>query len=194
MELVPIFADPKPSIFAVLFDEEGDETEENVDEFRKAFSLWGDVEYLERFFEENRLDLESGFYGNMTVSEAVEVTLEEAQALEDKLYELAENRQFDGSDNLEAIFRSLDNNDYKTTSLQRSKAYGGRRKSWLRIYAIRIAPNLFVITGGAIKLTLQMGERAHTRKELMKLDRVRYFLKEEGLIDESDFERLELDF
>lgn len=188
MELVPIFADPKPSIFAIRFNKHDD------DEFRKIFNLWGDVEYLENFFEENKSDLEKEFYSGITVSDAVEMTLEEAEALEEKLYEYAESGHSDISQSLQTLFRSLDNNDYKTTSLQKSKAYGSRRKSWLRVYAIRIEANLFIITGGAIKLTHTMNERPHTLKELQKLDRVRAFLKEEGLLDESDFENLELDF
>lgn len=186
MKLVSIFAGPTPSIFAAKFDEE-------EDEFRKVFNLWADVEYLETFFEENKSDLEKEFYGHVTVEDAVEITLEEADALEERLFELAQAGQFHASDNLQKLFRSLINSDYKTTVLQKSKAYGSRRKSWLRVYAIRIAPNLFVITGGAIKLTQTMSERPHTLKELNKLERVRDFLKEEGLLDESDFENLELD-
>jgi hypothetical protein len=186
MKLVSIFADPIPSIYAVKFDHE-------EDEFRKVFNLWADVEYLEGFFEEYRSDLEKGFFGDITVNEAIEITLEEAENLEENLYELTQKGYFDASNNLQTLFRSLDNNRYKTTDLQKSKAYGGRRKSWLRIYAIRIAPNLFVITGGAIKLTQTMNERSHTLKELNKLERVKDFLKEQGLLDESDFENLELD-
>lgn len=185
MKLVSIFADPKPAIYAIQFDDE--------DEFTKVFDLWSDVEYLEDFFEKNKSDLEKEFYGNISVEEAVNLTLKEAELLEERLYELAQNGNFDTSINLQSLFKALNNQDYKITSLQKSKAYGSRRKSWLRIYAIRIASNLYVITGGAIKLTQTMNERSHTLQELNKLCRVKDFLKEEGLLDESDFENLEID-
>ncbi|MBQ2060662.1 MAG: hypothetical protein II491_05260, partial [Prevotella sp.] len=59
--------------------------------------------------------------------------------------------------------------------------------SWLRIYAIKLASGVFVITGGAIKLTLRMDEREHTRQELRKMDMVRRFLLSENIIDEDGF-------
>jgi len=59
------------------------------------------------------------------------------------------------------------------------------------MYAIRIASNLYVITGGAIKLTHRMEEREHTRKELVKLEKVKVYLQDQGWIHESDFQFLE---
>jgi len=44
---------------------------------------------------------------------------------------------------------------------------------------------MYLITGGAIKLTDSMQEREHTRRELDKLERCKQFLKEEGIIDED---------
>ena len=45
----------------------------------------------------------------------------------------------------------------------------------------------FIITGGAIKLTYKMSERAHTLHELVKMEQVRDFLLEEGIIDKDSF-------
>ena len=53
----------------------------------------------------------------------------------------------------------------------------------MRIYAIKLDKDVFVITGGAIKLTRTMQERAHTQRELERLERVRNFLLEEGAVD-----------
>lgn len=60
------------------------------------------------------------------------------------------------------------------------------------MYAIRIAANCFVISGGAIKLTQQMAEREHTANELRKIERTKDYLIDEGLFDENDFDILEL--
>lgn len=46
---------------------------------------------------------------------------------------------------------------------------------------------MYIITGGAIKLTATMQEREHTRMELVKMDRVRRFLLEENIIDDDGF-------
>ena len=59
--------------------------------------------------------------------------------------------------------------------------------SWLRLYAIKLTPGVYIITGGAIKLTATMQEREHTRKELVKMDKVRRFLLEENIIDDDGF-------
>ena len=59
--------------------------------------------------------------------------------------------------------------------------------SWLRIYAIRIEPNVYIVTGGAIKLTATMQEREHTQKELDKLNTCRDFLKQNGVFDQDSF-------
>ena len=45
-----------------------------------------------------------------------------------------------------------------------------RHASWLRIYAIKLEPGIYVITGGAIKLTRTMQEREHTLLELDKME------------------------
>lgn len=44
-----------------------------------------------------------------------------------------------------------------------------------------------MITGGAIKLTLRMDEREHTKNELIKLEKVRRFLLKENIVDDMGF-------
>ena len=70
------------------------------------------------------------------------------------------------------------------------KAKGERRSrhgSWLRIYAIKLEPGCYIITGGAIKLTRTMQEREHTLRELNKMEIVRNYLINEGAIDADGF-------
>lgn len=76
--------------------------------------------------------------------------------------------------------------------LQQEKAKTRIQKKWIRIYAIRIAPNTFVITGGSIKLVATMNDRAHLIKELQKLNDVRTYLISEGILDQYDFEAFEI--
>jgi len=65
-----------------------------------------------------------------------------------------------------------------------------RHASWLRIYAIRLEPNVYVVTGGAIKLSRKMQEREHTALELQKLNRCKAFLKANDIFDQDSFVEL----
>ena len=62
-----------------------------------------------------------------------------------------------------------------------------RHVSWLRIYAIKLEPGCYIITGGAIKLTHKMGDREHTLNELSKMEQVRNFLISNQAIDADGF-------
>ena len=78
--------------------------------------------------------------------------------------------QLDG----EKQIKPLNDFEYAITTHQKSKVR--ILKGWLRVYAIRLAQNCYLITGGAIKLTQNM-ERKHLQKELKKLDQARMFLR-----------------
>ena len=62
--------------------------------------------------------------------------------------------------------------------------------SWLRIYAIKLEPGIFVVTGGALKLTATMQEREHTLRELYKMEKVRQYLLSENVIDADGFNEM----
>lgn len=53
--------------------------------------------------------------------------------------------------------------------------------------AIRLEKNVFVITGGAIKLTPAMQDRQHTQEELNKLNLCRQFLLDNDVFDSDSF-------
>lgn len=59
--------------------------------------------------------------------------------------------------------------------------------SWLRVYALKLSSGIYIITGGAIKLTATMQEREHTLNELVKMEKVRQFLLDEHIIDNESF-------
>ena len=65
--------------------------------------------------------------------------------------------------------------------------YRLHRRSWLRLYAIKLSMGIYIITGGAIKLTRTMQEREHTLQELVKMEKVRNFLIREHVFDEDSF-------
>ena len=88
--------------------------------------------------------------------------------------------------NLDTLFRPLENQRIREMLLSREKAKGKRQTthaSWLRLYAIKLDKGIYLITGGAIKLTHLMSEREHTLNELKKMEMVRNYLLGNGIID-----------
>jgi hypothetical protein len=185
MKIVDIFAVIENSLLAVQF--EGQDS----DEFALLFNKWQDIEYLEQFFEDNISELQN-FYGDITVEEAVFRTVDEASKMEAYIRSVAKSGRKNQYNTLQdLIFRPLTPIDYSIKHLK-SKAYGGKSHSWLRLYAIRIGPNLYVVSGGAIKLTKTMNDRNHLILELDKLEAAKAYLKENLLFDEDDYEFLEI--
>lgn len=168
-----------PDIDGLLSVHNVNETE---NEFELLFTRWNDTEYLRSFFKEHKSDL-----GMLTITEAIDKTFDDAADLEALLINVAEDKT-----DLQVLFKPLSNNEYKLRPYQTSKVYGTIRKSWLRVYAVRITSDLFVITGGAIKLTRTMEERDHTKDQLRRISKARNYLKEQGF-SERDLKNLEIE-
>lgn len=93
--------------------------------------------------------------------------------------------------NLDQIFRPLENQRMTEILLGKEKARlrnNPGHASWLRIYAIKLEPGIYIITGGAIKLTRTMQEREHTLVELAKMERVRRYMIENNIVDMDSFQ------
>lgn len=92
--------------------------------------------------------------------------------------------------NLDELFRPLENSRTSEMMLSKEKARlknRPRHASWLRIYAIKLNPGIYIITGGAIKLTRTMQEREHTLKELEKMEKIRQYLVANKVVDDDSF-------
>ena len=154
-----------------------------INELAALFQRWNNAEYLWDFFVENQDDLQEFFHIEI-ISEAVEDTIDDAEQLERLILEIP------FTENLDELFLPLGSSDMTIRELAREKARNWNRSghtSWLRIYAIRLEKNVFVVTGGAIKLTRTMQERSHTKRELDKLNECRNFLVSSGVFDSDSF-------
>ena len=92
---------------------------------------------------------------------------------------------------LDKLFRPLDNSRSSEMILGKEKARlhnTPKHASWLRIYAIKLEPGIYVITGGAIKLTRTMQEREHTLVELARMEKVRRFMLDNNIMDKDSFD------
>lgn len=149
----------------------------------QSFAQWNDVEWLRNFFCENRDDLAS-FFKVTNVDEAIFDTIEDSDKLQCLILDLSPEADLD------KLFRPLDNRQTAALMLDKEKARlreNARHPSWLRLYAIRLEKGVFIVTGGAIKLTAAMAEREHTLRELEKMEKVRNFLLDEGVVDKASF-------
>lgn len=155
----------------------------NDNELFRLFDQWNDVMWLRNFFKENINDL-SAYFKITDINQAISDTIDDSEILEGVILDISPEA------NLDLIFRPLSNNRTIAEMLEKMKARGertNRHDSWLRIYAIRLADGKYIITGGAIKLTATMQERPHTQAELDKIEKVRCFLLDEGIVDDDGF-------
>lgn len=168
MKFVPIF--DTDNLFAVQFEGEG----QNI--YDTLIEQWNDPIYITEFLKKHEIQVKA----NHETIESIRFIIDrDAEGIDDTLYELSqqENANFDD------FFKPLNNNEYHEVYLQPQKG----RKNYLRIYAVKIESNMYLITGGAIKLTHRMQDAEHTKKELSKLNRVRDYLKENGVDDNETF-------
>ncbi len=164
-------------LWAVRYEYETD----NV--LQRLFSQWSNPEWLMNFFCDNMSDLEACF--KITdVNQAIYDTIDDSNELQCLILDLSPDS------NLDKLFRPLENSRTHEMLLGREKARLARNRnhaSWLRLYAIKLEPGCYIITGGAIKLTRTMQEREHTLRELNNMERVRNLLLQEGAIDADGF-------
>jgi hypothetical protein len=174
MRIIPIFVSETKDegIWSIAL------TGELESEFDKFFDSINDPQFLFTFFEANEGDLRSGFWREMSLDDAVQLTIEDANTMEDILYEYAEGGFIECGMSLEQLFMPLNNYEYVIAVHQKSKAK--LKNSWMRLYGIRLAANCYLITGGAIKLTRNM-LRPHLQNELKKLSLAKQFLRDKNI-------------
>ena len=158
-----------------------DDCLDNVLDF--ILGQWNDVIWLRSFFKENIDDLAS-YFKIANVNQAIYDTIEDSERLQCLILDISPDADLD------KIFRPLENSRTSEMILGKEKARlrnTPRHASWLRIYAIKLEPGIYVITGGAIKLTRTMQEREHTLVELARMEKVRRFLLDNDIADKDSF-------
>ena len=146
------------------------------------FDQWNDPEWLD-FFLANMADLES-YFKITDINQAIYDTIDDNQRMQCLILDISPEADLD------KLFRPLENSRTSEMLLGKEKAKIKERPqhaSWLRIYAIKLEPGCYIITGGAIKLTRTMQEREHTLNELKKMEQVRNYLIRNQAIDADGF-------
>lgn len=166
MKIVPIFAE---KLFSFHYENE------HLDEYGRLFEIWNDPEYLLNFAEKNEDSIRQLGY---SIDSFVEHVSEDAEILEELLLIHKNNES-----NIDACFQPLHNQEYKPKILSFQK----KRCRFLRLYAIRIDYNCYVITGGGIKITRTMQEHPETNAELQKLEQCKNYLQSQDVFDNDSF-------
>jgi hypothetical protein len=155
------------------------------------FDLWRDPRYVYAFCVEQLSDIRKKFGHPIDAETAANELMDEADELLELLVRLAKREPSSGM--LQYAFRPLNDFETNMTVLQLSKASAkakNHRDPKLRIYAVRMGENSYVVTGGAIKLTNRMEDRPHTERQLARLKLVRDWLNREGIYYPEDLNEL----
>jgi len=161
MKFVTIFA---PKLHAAKF-------EEDYDEFTKFIHFLTDASKLEKYFNENPHAL---YHYKISIEDAIVQTIDIALDIYANLEAC--------KDDLNAIFEPLKRFENEMV-LHQMKL----KASWIRIYALKVESEFYIITGGAIKQSLKMDGHPDTKKALRKLESVKTFLLQQGITDFNGF-------
>ena len=163
MKIVAIFAQ---NLYACQYDNE------TLHEYARLMYSWRDVIYLRQFADQNYISDKWHFINEIQ---------KDAEYIQDLMAKITTSRL-----PLESFFKPLNNLEtgIRVLSLQKGRRYK------LRIYAIKLDENLFLITGGAIKLEFKMKDHPDTQREKEKLERVKAYLKRENVFDSDSFYEL----
>lgn len=179
MEIVEIYP---PYIYSVKYDG----MDEN--EFDRLFEEWNDSEKIMDFMMENADYLKKDIWKHINEPEAaVKQVHKEAEYLEDLFYDLYQKTETGERPDYDSHFQYLDGKYGSVIEYIPMKSYGLGIPSLLRIYAIKIAANVYVITGGGIKLARTIQDSPGLKDSVIQgIDKVRSFLRSEAIIDAND--------
>lgn len=164
MKIVRIFA---KNLFAFHYENECD------NELARLLEQWNDAHWLYEFGKQNGMN-------NFEISDFSEEIYSNMNEMED-MFARIEN----GSSKLNELFMPLDDTHSGTGELVFQK--GKLRKNILRLYALKVDDECYVITGGAIKMSQTMQGHPDTAKELPKLTKARDYLESNDVFDDDSF-------
>ena len=168
MKIVDVFAE---KLCSIAYKKEGSEAYDDC-EYDRLLDLWTDVNYLRQYAKQNKVK---------NINKFVQDRLRNAELIDDFLNDLIEENE-----PLDIYFKQLHNHEtgFKLLSFRKGKT---SNHDGLRLYAIKIDDDCFLITGGAIKMSLKNEDHQDTREEMKKIEKVKAFLQEHDVIDLESF-------
>lgn len=162
-----------PYIYSVKY--EGHEK----DEYHRLFDEWNDVEFVLGFMERNSEYLKEEVWKRVSSPEsAADQVFFEAEELESLFKKIACNTKSGNDDDFDNYFKILGGKYLYEIQYVPMKAYGTRNPSFLRLYAIKIEKNTYIITGGGIKLSDTIQNSPDIKNHVLReIEIVRQYLK-----------------
>lgn len=183
MEIVEIYGD---WLYSIQFDEE------DLNEYTRVFKEWHDLDYLENFFIDNATYIDTPFWKDAGLNPnepeaSAQKVLDEAEELEDYIAKLISNMKKGTKPDFDEYFHFLDGKYKCLWTLEPMKSYGTGKPSLLRLYAIKLESNCYLIVYGGIKLgnTIQ-NSPVLKDKVFNKIDKVLNYLRANGIEDSKD--------
>lgn len=190
MDLFSIFAS---ELYSIRYDDEVE------NEFDRLFKLWNNVEFVSEFVHRNAFLLRDKFWNGYSENDVVELVRKESSNFQVGLLKLHTNTmhgEYPGFDNkFEPICPDDRGGKYE---LVESEIHGSDRKrvpyrTVLRLYAVKVDVNVFVIGGGGIKLTKAYQDTPGLSEEVAKLKRLKQYLIDNGIFDQENLKQIEED-
>lgn len=181
MEIITIYPH---YIYSIQYEDK----DEN--EFDRLLSLWNDVDYITQFLVDNQRYLSLPIWQQTPEPEdAARQILSEAVNLEELFDDLYHNVLNGQKPDFDDHFLFLEGKYKYSLQWPPMKSYGTYRPSLLRMYAIKMKENLYLITGGGIKLADTIQNSPDLKEHVLQnIEKVRLFLKENGIFEAEDMD------
>ena len=161
----------EPYLYTVAYYDA--QSDEYVEEYERLVDTWSSPEYwIEKGKELGLRDLRRF-----------------AREKVDEFYALVEQiaRCEEEPEHLERVFQLLSIEEDRVATLPRQKAKIVSHLG-LRVYALRVLPDVYIVTGGALKQSQEMADHEDTQIELNKLNNLRAYMVERKICDAMVFE------
>lgn len=181
MEIIAIFP---PYIYSIKYDDKED------NEYDRLFDKWNDLTSVLDFLMQHKEMLKASVWKKVSEPElAARQVLDEAEALELLFTELNSHTTNGEEPDFDSHFQYLDGKYKFELEYEPMKSYGDCRPSLLRMYAIKMDRNTYLITGGGIKLGATIQDSPDLQDHVIQnIDKVREWLKANGIMDADDME------
>lgn len=162
---------------------------EELNEFDRLFLYWNDTEKVSTFMMANKHLLNDAIWKGLSDPNLAALRVSnESIVPREHLEALCANAAEGYVPDLDTYFKPLDIKHYNGMEYAPHKSYGLSRPSLLRLYAIRLKANKFIVVDGGIKLCHTIQESPDLKDHVLKRIReVRRWLIDNGIFDENDF-------
>lgn len=193
IDFVPIFADPNEKPLRGFYAVRYEDMPENENSWSQFMDKLSDPEFRREFMKARKETLlTDGYWGNISVADASQRALDEFTDITDALDDEYNIGIEELLDMLYERFQPLDNKVADGELLETKGKPENPKEPWIRLYAIKVSDELYLFTGGAIKLVKYMEDDEATRKEKRNLEKLRIELVEAGMYEQVAFTELEL--